>query len=281
MANCGIMRIEKRKAKDTYGIEKENNRNADNQIELVASDIDWDRTEQNYYFLKAKNFKKTIDEELHKNGIEKHRKDAVLMLDGLYTASPEFFQDKTKEEIIQYFSKCLEFHKRNYGQVINAVIHFDESNPHLHVQSIPLIKKEDKIKLSAFEIMGNKIKYHKMQDKFYEEVSSLYGLERGEIKDSEHQREHLTSLEYKVKMQALALAEKEKIIKEQESIIYNNSTTIREQNKIIKINEKEIKRIKEVLEKVLKLSNDIFVTKIIKDFLEKEKEIKKEITQNR
>ena len=253
----GIMRIEKRKVKDTYGIEKENNRSADNQIELVASDIDWDRTEQNYYFVKTENFKKKIDEELKKNGIEKYRKDAVIMLDGLYTASPEFFQDKSKEDIIKYFSECLEFHKRNYGQVFNAVIHFDENNPHMHVQSIPLVKEEEKIKLSAKEIMGNQKKYHKMQNKYYEEVSSHYGLERGEIKDSEHQREHLTTLQYKVKCQE---EEKEKLQKENQILkeeLINKSKEINTLKDYIDILKSKIEYIKEWLKAEKNIDDDL------------------------
>lgn len=211
----GIMRIEKRKEKDTYGIEKENNRSADEKKEFVASDIDYTRTEQNFYFMKAINFKKTIAETLKENGIEKYRKDAVFFLDGLYTASPTFFQNKSREEIIEYFSNCLKFHEKYYGKTFNAVIHFDENTPHMHVQSIPIIKADGKIKLSAKEIMGNQKKYHEMQDKYFTEVSSKYGLERGEVKDTEHQREHLTSLQYKVKMQEEELEKKERKIREQ------------------------------------------------------------------
>ena len=193
----GIMRIEKRKAQDCFGIEQENNRVQDKQKKFVASDINWALTDKNYHFVKTDKWKKTIDKTLADKGIIKYRKDAVLLLDGVYTASPDFFVGKTDDEIRQYFADCLDYHSKNYGVVINAVVHLDERTPHLHVASIPILEQEGKYKLCAKEIMRNKAAYHKRQDDFYVQVSQKYGLERGEIQSPEHQRTHLDSLQYK------------------------------------------------------------------------------------
>lgn len=201
-----IMRIEKRKKSEIRGIQAENNRNAEQQKNFICSDIDYARTNQNYYFVKSDDFKDSIERKLKANGIEKYRKDAVLCLDGLYTASPEFFQNKNREDIVKYFAECLEFHKKSFGDVFNAVIHFDETTPHLHVQSVPIFEK----KLCAKKIMGNIKNYHILQDRFYADVAQKLGFDRGQIRDDEHKRNHLTSLKYKIQKQSEELQKREK-----------------------------------------------------------------------
>ncbi|SDW64455.1 Plasmid recombination enzyme [Lachnospiraceae bacterium KHCPX20] len=49
---------------------------------------------------------------------------------------------------------ALDFHVLEYcggdrSLLLNAVIHFDESTPHLHVASIPIVKDNDESHLSA------------------------------------------------------------------------------------------------------------------------------------
>ncbi len=139
-----------------------------------------------------------------------------MLLDTIYTASAEFFEGKTEDEIINYFKACLEFHEKTYGKhTINAIIHFDEigsnetlknddgtfkqANYHLHVATIPLLARKDgTYSLSASDIMGNRGSYRKKQDDFYSQVSSLWGLERGDIKDYGETRKHLNKMEYEI-----------------------------------------------------------------------------------
>ncbi|SDI88828.1 Plasmid recombination enzyme [Pseudobutyrivibrio sp. 49] len=194
----GIMRCEKRKIQACGGIQAENNRQADKQKDFKASDIDWDRTNENEFLIQSMNLQQDIKKELKEHGIDKWRKDAVVCIDGLYTASPEFFEGKTKEECMEYFKDCLEYHEKTYGVTINAVIHFDEATPHMHCQSVPLVEREDgSFKLCAKELMGNIKQYHQRQNEFHEEVGLKYGLERGQVQDREERREHLDTLEFK------------------------------------------------------------------------------------
>ncbi len=185
MGYC-IMRNEKIKTMShCLGIENEHNRAAsekDLYKDRFSPMIDWEKTDSNIYLVKKNNWKRIIDNELRKNGIKK-RKDAILMIDSIYTASPEVMKQWNSETMLNYFKDCLEFHKRHYGLVINAVIHLDETTPHLHIDDIPLIQKEDgSWKLSAKEIIGNRSKMSRMQSDFYKEVGKRYGLERGEEK---------------------------------------------------------------------------------------------------
>ena len=199
----GIMRCEKRKMQASGGIHAENNRTQeDRDKDFKASDIDWERTKENVFLINSHNLRKDIEKEIKDHGIEKWRKDAITFIDTLYTATPEFFQDKSKEETEQYFKDCLEFHKKEFGDyIVNAVIHFDETTPHMHVQSVPLIKDEEKgFKLSAKELMGGMAQYSQRQDRFYEAVLKGYGLERGEKHEKRSERrEHITNLEYREK----------------------------------------------------------------------------------
>lgn len=216
----GIMRTEKRSRSDVYGIQIEANRTQEDHLrgrEFNGSDIDWSLTERNVYLLpKNDNWNKTITETLDQYNI-KPRKNSVVLLDSIYTASADFFEGKTQAEIIDYFQSCLEFHEKTYGKhTINAVIHFDEvgshaggscknddgtykgANYHLHIATIPLLEKNGVFSLSARDIMGGRSQYRKKQDDFYSQVSSLWGLERGEVKDYDETRKHLNKMEYEI-----------------------------------------------------------------------------------
>ena len=203
----GIHRIEKRSRSDVYGIQLEANRTRADYLkgrEFPASDIDWLKTSENVFLIKTDNWNKAI-KDLIKDYDLKERKNSVVLLDSIYTASSEFFKDKSKAEIIEYFKECLEFHKKAYGDfIINAVIHFDEvkhgNNVHMHVASAPIVKnkKDNSYSLSARELMGGREHYRKRQDEFYNEVSSLWGLERGEVKDYSEVRKHIDKLEYEM-----------------------------------------------------------------------------------
>ena len=193
----GIMRCEKRKMTAVGGLEAEANR--EHKIDLPASDIDWDKTCNNVYLVRSVDWRESICRTLQEHGISRWRKDAVVMIDSLYTASPEFFQQSIDQsQIIDFFRDCLDFHNRHYGHVINAVIHFDETTPHMAVASVPIVQRGERYVLSAKELMGNRSDYRARQDAFWAEVSSQYGLERGEPSDPLERREHLNVQEYKI-----------------------------------------------------------------------------------
>ena len=129
------MRVEKRKGAAVYGLQLEANRTpADHERgrDFDASDIDWSRTADNVYLVKADNWKAAINEQLKAAHI-KPKSNSVVALDGLYTASSAWIANQSREEQLKFFKDCLAFHAAHYGPVINAVIHFDEKTPHMHV----------------------------------------------------------------------------------------------------------------------------------------------------
>lgn len=198
----GIHRIEKRCRSSVYGIQLEANRTQADHVKgrkFHGSDIDWLKTKDNYYICKSDNWNESINKVFDENGI-KPRKNSIVLLDAIYTASPEFFENMSREEIIDYYTSCLDFHKKAYGDfVVNAVIHFDEKSCHLHVASIPLYPKGDGYCLSARDLMGGRDNYRKRQDDFYSEVSSLWGLERGEVKDYGEVRKHINKMDFEAR----------------------------------------------------------------------------------
>lgn len=198
----GIMRVEKRGRSAVYGIQIENNRDIEHLRDFDRSDIDWSKTDNNDHIIQSDNWNKEISKQIKSSGC-KERKNSIVMLDGLFTSSPEWFSQHTKEEIDKYFDDCLNFYTKEYCQgdrsrIINCVVHWDESTPHMHVSSVPLISDERGTRLSARDVMGGRTEYRHRQTMFYEQVSKQYGLERGEITNRpEERRKHLSVQEYK------------------------------------------------------------------------------------
>ena len=142
------------------------------------------------------------------------------MLDGLFTASPEFFANKSDDEIKKYFEACLEFYIKEFCQgdktrVLNAVIHLDETTPHMQVASIPVYTSESGNRLNAKIIMGNKTDYRKRQDRFFEAVSEKYGLERGEPASAINDKVHTTKREWQAATQEETIEKNNQVLAEQ------------------------------------------------------------------
>lgn len=117
---------------------------------------------------------------------EKIRKNAVMAVECLATASPEFFKDKTKEEQQAFFNDSLKFIQDRFGadNVISAVVHNDESTPHLQALVIPKVNG----KLNARSLIGgSKHELSKLQTDYHKRVEH-HGLERGQEKSkAKHQ----------------------------------------------------------------------------------------------
>lgn len=213
-----IHRVEKCKKTAVFGLQIEANRTqADHEKgrNFDKSDIDWERTKLNQHFkgLHCQNWSEGISQELKKAGITKAPKsNAVILLDGLYTASPQWFEGKSKAEIIDFFKDCLKFHIQHYGKPLNAVIHWDEKSPHLAVASVPIIETEQGAKLCAKEIMGGRADYRARQDQFFEQVAKSRGFERGERSDPKHKKKHLSVQDYKKQQNEAQISAQERVL---------------------------------------------------------------------
>ena len=88
---------------------------------------------------------------------EKRRKDAVLAVEYVMSASPEWFATATPEQEKALFQQSLQWLADKYGadRIITASIHRDETTPHLSAFVVPLT--QDK-RLSAKEFIGSRDK---------------------------------------------------------------------------------------------------------------------------
>lgn len=138
---------------------------------------------------------------------EKIRKNAVLCIEYLITASPEWSGWGTDQEK-EFFKRSLEFLKVKHGakNVITISIHRDETTPHLIAYVVPI---DPKSKLNARHFLGGRHKLSQMQTSFAEEVQNL-GLERG-LEGSK--AEHTTIKKYYAEIQKPVPVLKSKILK--------------------------------------------------------------------
>lgn len=186
-----VMRIEKRKKQDVSGIQRENNRAAAE----YNNQVDRERSGLNVPLIQSNNWMQDIRAEIERAGA-RTRSNSVIALDTLYTASQSFFEGKTREQTEDFFRDCLQFHQRQFGHIISAVIHYDETTPHLHIVSVPLTADG---RLSAREIVGNRQNMSRMQDDFFEQVGRNYGLERGTRSDGQEKRKHISAQEHRLR----------------------------------------------------------------------------------
>lgn len=127
---------------------------------------------------------------------EKTRKNAVLAIEYLITASPEWSGWQNKEKEQEFFKRSVEWLQQKHGKenVIANSIHRDETTPHLIAYVVPI---DQKGKLNAREFLGGRAKLSKMQTDFAKCVQSL-GLERG-LEGSK--AEHKTVKEFYAELQ--------------------------------------------------------------------------------
>lgn len=199
-----IMRTEKRKRTDIGGIQRENTRTATEYNNKVAPGMDI----FNVTLKESNDWLQDINREIQAAGA-KARSNSVMALDTIYTASADFFQGKTNQQNDDFFKDCLQFHQEHFGHIISAVIHYDETTPHLHVISVPLTKDG---RLSARDVIGNKAKMTKTQDQFFEQVGRGYGLERGIHMDGQEKKQHISAQEHTLR------EIKQEIAREQEKL---------------------------------------------------------------
>lgn len=107
----------------------------------------------------------------------KHRKDAVLAVEYVMTASPAWFGQAGPDAQRTFFDRCLAWLRDKYGadNVIAATVQRDEKTPHLSAFVVP---RTPDGRLSAKEFIGNRDKMRADQTSFAELVQDL-GLERG------------------------------------------------------------------------------------------------------
>ena len=120
-----------------------------------------------------------------------------------------FFDGLSRVEQYNFFSDCYKFFAERYGEenIIAAVVHNDETTPHMHFNLMPITPDGRLCSKQLFD----KPQLQKLQTDFYESVGKKYGLQRGK---EGSQRKHLSTAEFKAKKiieQAEAIREENQV----------------------------------------------------------------------
>ena len=251
-------------------------------VELVPLDMKYVK---GFYEL-TKEYKQEHDERM-KTEREDRRKTFRQMVDKsksvvademIFTATHDFFKDKSKDEIQKWADTCMLFvyeelgYKRN--QILHATLHMDEKTPHIHCVVVPLVKKLDKRTMTERFTISKKQYIHdrehlsELQDKYCNLLNEFgFALERGQ-KHSDV--EHLNMKEFKKATQELnkeltkredklesAINSYEEKIKTNKPIFFDKESvkvkkdTFESMNKVIE-ESKKVKELKPKLEKTYK-----------------------------
>lgn len=208
----GIWRLEKLHADAIGGREAEANRDERHPKHFANSEIDWSRTGRNIYLVRSENWVKSIEKTLQENDIKPPRKNAVIMLDSIITASPDDMKRmKETGEMMPFFRDALEWYGKNFGVVVNAVVHLDETTPHMHIQSVPVTADG---RLCARDFCGGRAVMGRAQDAIENEVFARYGLEHRDVREPEQARKHMELAAFKAKAEAEKLRKLRKAVDE-------------------------------------------------------------------
>lgn len=163
--------------------------------ERETANADPARTPENGYWVG-----KTTDETmglLREQLPEKHRKDAVLAVEYMMTASPDWWEKATKQQQTEFVKRSGEWLIEKYGKdnVIAFGVHHDEKTPHVSAFVVPRTADG---RLSAKEFIGNRDKMSADQTSYAAKVADL-GLERG-IEGSK--AKHVTIQQYYARVNA-------------------------------------------------------------------------------
>jgi len=184
MPKFAIMRHAKHKAGGNLNASLQHN-----YRERETLNADEQRTPDNEHLIS--NSTREVLDKLQDRLPDKVRKNAVVAVEYLMTASPEFFKDANKQQQKEFFDKSMDWLKEKHGEenIISATIHRDETTPHLAVFIVPMTKDG---RLSARDYLGGRKLLSEAQTSYAKQVEHL-GLERGVEKSK---AQHKTIQEY-------------------------------------------------------------------------------------
>lgn len=251
-----IYRTEKIKtAGEVSGREAEANRTSADKGRFQNSDINWELTDSNYDFKITHNWIDAVKDLCKELGCPV-KKDSVLVLDHLITASPEWMKAQTEETRMQFFEDAKqwivdEFCGGDERLLLNCRIHKDEeSNWHMCAATAPIMKnpqrseeelaqlkrksRQKEYSLNAKAIMGGREKYGSRQQSIEDKVGKKYGLEEREVREQGQAKKHRTVQQAKLDAVNTELREAEQ----------KRDDAVRQQEKAQSITEREQRRAK-------------------------------------
>lgn len=200
-----IIRNTKYKRENLKGIYRHNERKNKNYLN---DNIDKERSYLNYSLKSPKyRYDKEFDMMKEKYNLKGQIKTVSnIACEYIITSDKQFFEEIGEEETRRYFETAYKFvsEYKNLGEqyIMSAKVHMDEETPHMHLIFLPVVHTTDKKgnnidKLACSEFWKEKNSYRRLQDAFYQYMSSHnFELERG-IPKEETGRVHIDIKEYK------------------------------------------------------------------------------------
>ena len=154
-------------------------------------DIDNTRTHLNFYCKKnEQTYIKEFDRIKKEYDLKGHiRSNSIILCEMMITSDNEFFDKIGLEETKRYFRESYKFvcNYKNLGEkyIVSAVVHLDETTPHMHLIYIPVIHTKDKEgneidKICARDFWRGRDSYRDLQNEFHKYITSKgFDLERG------------------------------------------------------------------------------------------------------
>lgn len=169
---------------------------------VIEENVNSKKSNLNEILIGTENTRSDIMSYIKNNDIVIRNKDTVIFNEFVLTASPEFFfnnKDGSKKSRSEYKSNLKDWiktqteflEKENYGKCVNAVLHLDESTPHIHAIILPIVDN----KLNNKSFWRGKNSYGRLQD-IYNSANSKFELKRGEEK-SKTLVDHTTLKDYR------------------------------------------------------------------------------------
>ena len=200
-----IIRNTKYKRENLKGIYRHNERKNKN---YSNDNIDKERSYLNYSIKSPKyRYDKEFDRLKEKYNLKGQIKTVSnIACEYIITSDKQFFEEIGEEETKRYFQIAYKFvsEYKNLGEqyIMSAKVHMDEETPHMHLIFLPVVHTTDKKgndidKLACSEFWKEKDSYRRLQDAFYQYMTSHnFELERGVPKE-ETGRVHIDIKEYK------------------------------------------------------------------------------------
>ncbi len=234
-----VARMQKMKSGNLVGIGNHNQRKTENH---TNKEIDPSLSKLNYDLVnRTENYKRDIEKFINENKSTKRavRKDAVLINEWIISSDSKFFKDLTQQETKNFFASAKDYFAENFGEenIRYAIVHLDESTPHMHMGIVPFDKDN---KLSAKRVF-NREALRNVQENLPKHLQEQgFEIERG-LEGSD--RKNLTVPEFKEMKQEQKEIEREIERKKDELKSYFKDRKMKSSIDNIKL-EKEFKEVK-------------------------------------
>ena len=200
-----IIRNTKYKRENLKGIYRHNERRNKN---YSNANIDKEKSYLNYSIKSPKySYEKEFDLMREKYKLKGQIKIVSnIVCEYIITSDKEFFETIGEKGTKRFFETAYNFvtEYKNLGEqyIMSAKVHMDEETPHMHLIFLPVVHIQDKKgnfidKIACSEFWKEKDSYRRLQDAFYQYMTShKFQLQRGLSKE-ETGREHIDLKEYK------------------------------------------------------------------------------------